>query len=205
MLGFICVYALSVLSFIGSVCAPDKATLKAEAHALQCTTAGPYNAFPTYLLGVSSVCGLGPDLVGIHSISLAPYRTARLQTRSTESLRRSRLPRRQTSSLSLHSAPRGKRTFLLPPCPVALWMLSMLYVVWSAMAHLMRPHKTRSKRLQLDYFVINHIHRILLGQSPCGPPKLWDPSAAIEPRMKLASRASSHPLQRALHGSKISR
>ena len=36
--------AISVLSFIGSVCAPDKATLKAGNHALQCTTAGPYNA-----------------------------------------------------------------------------------------------------------------------------------------------------------------
>ena len=58
-------------SFIGSVCAPDKATLKAENHALQCTTAGPYNAIPSSLLGVGSVCGLGPDLVGIHSISLA--------------------------------------------------------------------------------------------------------------------------------------
>ena len=59
------------MSFIGSVCAPDKATLKAENHALQCTTAGPYNAIPSSLLGVGSVCGLGPDLVGIYSISLA--------------------------------------------------------------------------------------------------------------------------------------
>ena len=68
------IYALSV----GSVRAPGKATLKAEAHALQCTTAGPYNAIPTYLLGVGSVCGLGPDLVGIHSISLAArHRTPR--------------------------------------------------------------------------------------------------------------------------------
>ena len=65
------IYAISVLSLIGSVCAPDKATLKAEAHAPQCTTAGPYNALPFNLLGVGSVCGLGPDLVGIHSISLA--------------------------------------------------------------------------------------------------------------------------------------
>ena len=38
------IYAISVLSFIGSVCAPDKATLTAENHELQCTTAGPYNA-----------------------------------------------------------------------------------------------------------------------------------------------------------------
>ena len=61
----------SVLSFKGSICALDKAALKAEAHALQCTTAGPSNAIPTSLLGVFSVCGLGPDLVGIRSISLA--------------------------------------------------------------------------------------------------------------------------------------
>ena len=71
------IYAVSVLSYIGSICAPDKSTLKAEAHALQCTTAGPYNATPTNLLGVCSVCGLGPDKVGIHAISLAArYRTA---------------------------------------------------------------------------------------------------------------------------------
>ena len=63
--------ALSLLGYIRSISAPDKATLKAEAHALQCTTTGPYNAIPTSLLGVGSVCGLGPDLVGIHSISLA--------------------------------------------------------------------------------------------------------------------------------------
>ena len=71
------IYAISVLSFIGSVCAPDKATLKAENHALQCTTAGPYNAISSSLLQVGSICGLGPDLVGIHSISLAfRYRVA---------------------------------------------------------------------------------------------------------------------------------
>ena len=56
------IYAISVLSSIGSVCAPDKATLKAENHALQCTTAGPYNAIPSKFLAVGSVCGLGPDL-----------------------------------------------------------------------------------------------------------------------------------------------
>ena len=70
-------YAISVLSFIGSVCALDKATLKAENHSLQCTTAGPYNAITSSLLQVGSICGVGPDLVGIHSISLAArYRVA---------------------------------------------------------------------------------------------------------------------------------
>ena len=65
------IHSISVLSFIGSVCAPDKATIKAENHALQGTTAGPHNAVTSKLLEVGSVSGLGPDLVGIHSISLA--------------------------------------------------------------------------------------------------------------------------------------
>ena len=46
---------MSVLSFIGSVCAPDKATLKTENHALQGTTAGPYNAITSSLLQVGSI------------------------------------------------------------------------------------------------------------------------------------------------------
>ena len=55
--------------------------LKAENHALQCTTAGPYHAIPSNLLGVGSVCGLGPDLVGTHSISLAArYQVAACST-----------------------------------------------------------------------------------------------------------------------------
>ena len=33
------VYALSVLGYLGSISAPDGATLKEEAHSLQCTAA----------------------------------------------------------------------------------------------------------------------------------------------------------------------
>ena len=65
------IYAVSVLGCVGSISAPDEATLNDEAHALQCTTAGPYNAIPTSLLCAGSVCGLGPDLLGIHTLSLA--------------------------------------------------------------------------------------------------------------------------------------
>ena len=71
------VYALSVLGYLGSISAPDEATLKEEAHALQCTTAGPCNAIPTDLLRVGSTFGLGPDILGIHTLSLAArHRTA---------------------------------------------------------------------------------------------------------------------------------
>ena len=60
----------------GLIVCSREATLKAENRGLQCSTAGPYNAFPS-LLQVGSICGLGPDLVGIHSISLtARYRVA---------------------------------------------------------------------------------------------------------------------------------
>ena len=64
------IYAISVLSLIGSVCVPVKATTNADNHALQCTRAGSYNAITSKLLEVGSVCALGPDLVGVHSISL---------------------------------------------------------------------------------------------------------------------------------------
>ena len=65
------IYALSVLGYLGSVSAPDRATLTEEAHALQCITAGPYNAIPTDLLRAGSTCGLGPDTFGIHTLSLS--------------------------------------------------------------------------------------------------------------------------------------
>ena len=86
------------------------------------------------------------------------------------------------SVLSKVSAPPGKRTFLLPPCLIALWMPSILYVDWTAMENLKRPHKTRSRRLPLDYSVMIYISRILLDQPLRGPPKFWDRTAVIELR-----------------------
>ena len=65
------IHALSVLGYLGSISAPDKAILKEEAHALQCTTAGPCNAISTDLLRAGSACGLIIDLCGIHILSLA--------------------------------------------------------------------------------------------------------------------------------------
>ena len=37
------IYALPAPGYLGSISALDEATLKEEAHALQCITAGPYN------------------------------------------------------------------------------------------------------------------------------------------------------------------
>ena len=107
------IYAISVLSFIGSVCAPDKATLKAENHAFQCTTAGPYNAFPSNLLGVGSICGLGPVLSGIHSISLAArYRVAACSTTLRQGLEKIQTARGHNSAPIFALSPVWDKEFL---------------------------------------------------------------------------------------------
>ena len=109
------IYAVSVLSYIGSICAPDKATLKAEAHALQCTTAGPYNAIPTSLLGVGSVCGLGSDIVGIHSISLAAcYRTAACSNTLNQGLEKIQVARAFDFAPILALCSNWEKKFLAP-------------------------------------------------------------------------------------------
>ena len=109
------IYAISVLSFIGSVCAPDKATLKAENHALQCTTAGQYNTKPSNLLGVGSVCGLGPDLVGIHSISLAArYRVAACSTTLSQGLEKIQTARGHNSAPIFALSPVWQKEFPAP-------------------------------------------------------------------------------------------
>ena len=109
------IYAISVLNFIGSVCAPDKATLKAENHALQCTTAGPYHAFPSNLLGVGSICGLGLDLLGIHSISLAAgYRVAACSTTLHQGLEKIQTARGHNCTPIFALSPIWKKEFLVP-------------------------------------------------------------------------------------------
>ena len=108
------IYAISVLSFIGSVCAPDSATLKAENHDLQCTTASPYHAFPSNLLGVGSMCGLGPDLVGIFSICLAArYRVAACSTTLTQGLEKTQTARGHNCNPIFALSPVWENVFLL--------------------------------------------------------------------------------------------
>ena len=108
------IYAIFVLGFIGSVCAPDKATLKAENHALQCATAGPYNAIPSTLLGVGSVCGLGPDLMGIHSSSLAArYRVAACSTTLRQGLEKIHSARGHTCTPIFALSPVWEEEFLV--------------------------------------------------------------------------------------------
>ena len=109
------IYAISVLSFIGSVCAPDKATLKAENHTLQCTTARPHNAIPSTLLRVGSICGLRPGLVGKHSISLAArHRVAACSTTLSQGLEKINTACGHNCTPLFALSPAWEHEFLLP-------------------------------------------------------------------------------------------
>ena len=108
--------------FLGSVCAPDKATLKAENHAFQCTTAGPYHAVPSHFLGVGSIRGLGHDRVGIHSISLAArYRVAACSTTLNQDLEKIQTGRGHNCTPICALSPVWEKEFHVPSmaCSIA--------------------------------------------------------------------------------------
>ena len=175
------IYAISVLSFIGSVCAPDKATLKAENHALQCATAGPYNAIPSSLLAVGSVCGLGPGLVGIHSISLAARcRVAACSTTLSRGLEKIITARGHNCTPLFALSPIWEKEFLVP---------SMAFSTANAFDIVCRldrndtldevPHTQKSTRLPLGFFLTNSIDKTLLDLFLAVPRESWDRSVVI--------------------------
>ena len=125
------------------------------------TTAGPYNAIPSALLGVGSVCGFGPALVGIHSISLAArYRVAVCSTTLAKDLRKSIWLVDAIALLFSLSVPSGKKNF--PLWPSAQRMQLILFVGWTVMTHLMMFRKTK-RRLPLNCFWTNFTNKTLLG------------------------------------------
>ena len=175
------IYAISVLTFIGSVCAPDKDTLKAENHALQCTTAGPYNAIPSNLLAVGSVCGLGPDLVGIHSLSLAAlYRVAACSSTLRRGLEKVNEARGHNCTPLFALSPAWEREFLFP---------TMTFHTANAFDIVCRldrndtldevPQNKKNRKLPLGYFLTNFTNKILPVLSLAVPRKSWDRSVVV--------------------------
>ena len=174
------IYALSVLGYIGSISAPDEASLKAEAHALQCTTAGPYNAIPTNSLRVGSTCGIAPTLWRFTLLASRPVIELRpVQTRSIKAWKRSRQLVGMIWLQLLLSAPTGKRIFWLLPWLVALRMRSLLYVAWTAVANLMILRRTRNKRLPQPCSATNCMSKTLPDQSLHVPPEFLDRSVVF--------------------------
>ena len=164
------------------------------------------------------MCGLGLDVVGIHSLSLAArYRAAACSTTLNQGLEKIQAVRGKTSLLFSLSLLTGRKNFLLLPWLVAPRMLSILFVAWTMMANLMKPRRIKNTRLPLDYSVTNYMSRILLvlslygfqssstnePLSSCGHPAPHETCIACFSSWAHCWR-SSHPLQRAMHGSKIS-
>ena len=88
------------------------------------------NSTPT-AVGVGSVWGLGPDLVGIHSISpAARYRVAACSTTLSRGLEKISTARGQNCVpiFALSLSPFGKKSFLFPPWLLPLRMHLILFV-----------------------------------------------------------------------------
>ena len=138
------IFPLSVLRCTGSISAPDEATLKLRP--MPYSVLLSIQCLRTSLLCVGSVCGLGPDLVGIHPLCQlrGPLSDCSLfehaQPRPSEPPRRSRQLEKMTVLLFLRSAPFGKRNVLLLPWLVALRKRSLWHVASTAMENLMILH-----------------------------------------------------------------
>ena len=116
----------------------------------------PYNAllqahtmqFPPTLLRVGSVCGLGPDILGIHTLSLAArYRTASNSGTLANGLAKIQAAREYDHALHLCSQLRMEGEFFeLLPWPITPWRHLKLYFAWITMANLMTLLMARNKK-----------------------------------------------------------
>ena len=153
------IYATSLLNFIGSVCAPDKATLKAE---------------------VGSVCGLGPDLVGIHSISLAArYRVAACSSTLRRGLEQISAARGHNCTPLFALSPAWEHEFLLP---------SMTFNTANAFDIVCRLDyndtlddvpQNKKQKAATGLLLTNSTNNTLLDLALAVPRKSWDRSVVI--------------------------
>ena len=154
------IYAISVLSFYWirmRTRQGDPQSREPCPSVYNCRTVPRYTS---HLLGVGSICGLGPDLVGIHSISLsARYRVAACSTTLTQGLENIQTARGHNCTRIFALSPVWEKEFLAPPRPVAPRTLSILFVAWTVMANLLKLRRIKSGRLLLDYFVTNSMNR----------------------------------------------
>ena len=137
------------------------------------------------------MCGLGLDVVGIHSLSLAArYRAAACSTTLNQGLEKIQAARGKTSLLFSLSLLTGRKNFLLLP-----WLLATLFVAWTMMANLMKPrrikkHKVATGLLRDKLYEQDFAGAISLRASKVLGPMSRYRVADILFHMKLVSRAS---------------
>ena len=170
------IHAISVLSFIGSVCAPaDKATLKAENHASVYHNK-TVQRYPSSLLQVGFICGLGTNVVGIHSISVAArYRVAACSSTLRRGLGKINEARGHNCTPLFALSPAWEQEFIFPfmtfhtakafdiICRLDRDDALTLFVDWTVMTHLTKFHK--AQKLPPVYFWTSCVNKTLLGLS----------------------------------------
>ena len=139
----------------------------------------PEKRYTIYTSWVGSVCGLGPDLVGIHSLSLAArYRVAACSTTLHRGLEKISTAREHNCT-PLFALPIWKKNSLFHPWPLTLRMHLILFVGWTVMTHLTKSHKTKGRKLQLACFWTSWLNKTLLGLFLVVPQESWDRSVVI--------------------------
>ena len=171
------VCALSVLGYLGSASALNEATLKDEAHALQCTTAGPNNAIPTDLLRAGSVRGLGLTDVGFASLASLPV-SEQPPLLACSSMALPEVVQLVTVTVPLFvlPLPNGKNSFSKHQWRIAPRRSMSTCARW-IVTELPTLPVIRSKRSPLFCSATRSKYVILLCRSLHVPPESWDRSA----------------------------
>ena len=169
------IYAISVLSFIGSVCAPEPKTMPFSVQLQDRTTLYrlTFLELAPYVVLVLTWWVFTPSALRL-AIELQHARP-----RLPKALRKSKRLVDTIAVLFSLCLPSGRKSSLHPPWPVAPRTLSILFVAWTMMANLMKLRRIKSRRLLLDYFWTNSMNKTLLGLFPVEPRESWDRSVVI--------------------------
>ena len=109
-------------------------------------------------MSVGSTCGLGPDLVGIYSISLAArYRVAACSTAVRQGLGKIQTVRGHISAPVFALSPPGRESSLHPPGPVAPRTLSILSVAWTVMASMTKLRRIERRKVAIG-LLLDKLH-----------------------------------------------
>ena len=174
------IYAITVLSFISSVCDPDKVPSKPRTFSVQLQNRTTLDLL-TFLELAPYVVFVTPSALWL-AIELQHVRPL-----STKALRKSRRLEGITSYLSSFSLLIGSKKFNSLPRLVAPRVLAILFVAWTMMANLMKSRRIGSRRSPQDHFVTNYVSRGMLDLSLYGLLKFWDRSDVIELRTSCST------------------
>ena len=142
------IYSISVLSFIGCLCTPDKATTVAENHALQCTTSDLYNAMSSSFSGLAPFVAFVLIWWALYCISSAfRYRVPACSTTLSRCLEKISTDRGHNCTLPFRCPSHLQKSFLFFPGPLALRMNFILFVGWTVLTHSLKFRKKKKRKI----------------------------------------------------------